>query len=447
MKILRLGRYIFNNGTKAELEETNLILLDGEIAIEQDTQLMKIGDGQSLYSDLPYLNRGLQGAKGDKGEKGDTGAALSLNGTVPSTDKLPKNPKDGEAYMVAGDLYVAKGGAYTNVGRIKGPQGETGPQGPIGPRGVKGEKGDKGDLGPQGFKGDQGERGPQGQKGDRGDVGPIGKTGPQGPTGPRGSQGATGPQGPIGQTGPQGAKGDKGDPLTFANLTDEQKKDIANKVVIDDIAAAYVKKDDLTRSLSNKADKSDLNTKVDVVSGKSLSSNDFTNDFKATLEELTMSNPPSSDFNSVSKQGIYNGSFSSNCPNGSGKYTLIVCPTDSSTQHRTNYMFQIAIRDNSDSTPYFRQRRGSSTWGKWYKFSTNDYTDSDKAKVTAIPASPKYTDTTYSEATTSSGGLMSASDKKKLDNMKEQVILTESEYNALSDGQKNDSSKIYFVKE
>lgn len=319
MKILRLGRYIFNNGTKAELEEKNLILLDGEIAIEQDTQLMKIGDGQSLYSDLPYLNRGLQGAKGDKGEKGDTGAALSLNGTVPSTDKLPKNPKDGEAYMVAGDLYVAKGGAYTNVGRIKGPQGETGPQGPIGPRGVKGEKGDKGDLGPQGFKGDQGERGPQGQKGDRGDVGPIGKTGPQGPTGPRGLQGATGPQGPIGQTGPQGAKGDKGDPLTFANLTDEQKKDIANKVVIDDIAAAYVKKDELTQGLSNKADKSDLNKKVDVVSGKVLS--------------------------------------------------------------------------------------------------TNDYTNSAKAKVDAIPESPKYTDTTYSNATTSSAGLMSAADKVKLNGL------------------------------
>lgn len=187
MKILRLGRYIFNNGTKAELEEKNLVLLDGEIAIEQDTQQMKIGDGQSLYSDLPYLNRGLQGAKGDKGEKGDTGAALSLNGTIPSTDKLPKNPKDGEAYMVAGDLYVAKGGAYTNVGRIKGPQGETGPQGPIGPRGVKGDKGERGEVGPQGFK------------------------------------------------------GDKGEPLKFADLTEEQKKDIANKVTVGEILKDYVK--------------------------------------------------------------------------------------------------------------------------------------------------------------------------------------------------------------
>lgn len=187
MKILRLGRYIFNNGTKAELEEKNLILLDGEIAIEQDTQLMKIGDGQSLYSDLPYLNRGPRGFKGDKGDKGDTGSALSLNGTVSKESELPKNPKDGEAYMVEGDLYVAKKGTYTNVGRIKGPQGDVGPQGPVGPKGLKGDRGERGEVGPQGFK------------------------------------------------------GDKGEPLKFIDLTQEQKKDIANKVTIAEILKDYVK--------------------------------------------------------------------------------------------------------------------------------------------------------------------------------------------------------------
>ncbi|WP_195444689.1 pyocin knob domain-containing protein [Peptoniphilus harei] len=393
MKIVRIGRFTFQEGTRSELVGSDLILYEGEIALEADTQLMKMGDGKTIYKELPYMNRGPQGQKGDKGEKGDTGTSLTISGTVENESLLPKNPKDGEGYMVQGDLYIAKNGSFINVGRIKGPKGDTGPQGEQGPRGPQGIKGERGEIGPQGFKGDQGDRGPEGPKGDRGDVGPIGKTGPQGEQGPRGIQGSTGPQGPVGQTGPKGAKGDKGDPLTFDELTDEQKKDIANKVVIDDIAAAYVKKDDLIQSLSDKADKNDLNKKVDVVSGKSLSSNDFTNDFKSTLEELTMSNPPSTDFNSVSKQGIYNGSFSSNCPNGSGKYTLIVCPTDSSTQHRTNYMFQIAIRDNSDSTPYFRQRRGSSNWGKWYKFSTNDYTDADKRKVDVIPSNPKYSDT------------------------------------------------------
>ena len=214
--------------------------------------------------------------------------------------------------------------------------------------------------------------------------------------------------------------------------------------------------------------------KVEKSNGESLTPNKFTNDQKEALNKVTMKDTPSADFNSVSKEGVYNGSFSSNCPSGSGKYTLFVYPTDSSSQHRENYMFQIAVKDNVDSTPYFRLRRGSTTWGKWYKYSTNDYSDSAKTKVDNIPASPKYTDTvttisgktgaitkadivalgipgqdtntTYGLASQSSNGLMSAADKKRLDNIKEQVALTEAQYNALSSAQKNDRKKIYFIK-
>lgn len=148
----------------------------------------------------------------------------------------------------------------------------------------------------------------------------------------------------------------------------------------------------IKKLIDKKAETTDLETletivdkKVSAVDGKGLSTNDFTDNHRDTVDELTMKNPPSSDFNSVSKQGIYNGSFSSNCPEGSGKYTLIVLPTDSSTQHRTNYMFQFAIKDNTDGTPFFRLRRGSSTWGKWYKYSTNDYTDAEKHKLSSLP--------------------------------------------------------------
>lgn len=49
--------------------------------------------------------------------------------------------------------------------------------------------------------------------------------------------------------------------------------------------------------------------------------------------------------------------------------------------------------------------------------STNDYTNVAKQKVDAIPSNPKYTDTTYSNATTSSAGLMSAADKVKLNGL------------------------------
>lgn len=106
--------------------------------------------------------------------------------------------------------------------------------------------------------------------------------------------------------------------------------------------------------------------------------------------------------------------------------------------------------------------------------STNDYTDVAKTKVDNIPANPKYSDTvtlingktgtitkadivalgipgqdtntTYGLASQSSNGLMSAADKKRLDNIKEQIALTEAQYNALSSTQQNDSKKIYFIK-
>ena len=219
MKIVKIGRFTFQEGTKSELISSDLILYEGEIALESDTQLMKMGDGKTVYKELPYMNRGPQGEKGDRGEKGDTGTSLTISGTVDSEASLPKSPKDGEGYMVQGDLYIAKGSVFVNVGRIKGPKGDIGPQGEQGPRGPQGVKGERGEIGPQGFKGDQGERGPQG---------PIGKTG---------SRGATGPQ------GPQGPKGDKGDPINFAELTDEQKKEIANSAVVEDISDKFAKTD------------------------------------------------------------------------------------------------------------------------------------------------------------------------------------------------------------
>lgn len=109
---------------------------------------------------------------------------------------------------------------------------------------------------------------------------------------------------------------------------------------------------------------------------------------------------------------------------------------------------------------------------KGKELSTNDFTDNHKRKVDSIPSSPKYTDTvttvngktgaisksdivalgipsvntTYPKATQLSDGLMASSDKKKLDDIKVQVILTESAYNALSTEQQNDESKIYFIK-
>lgn len=52
------GRFQFQRGTKAQWEESEIVLLDGEIAIESDTTKMKAGDGKTLYKDLPYITIG-----------------------------------------------------------------------------------------------------------------------------------------------------------------------------------------------------------------------------------------------------------------------------------------------------------------------------------------------------------------------------------------------------
>ena len=368
MKIVRIGRFTFQEGTRSELIGSDLILYEGEIALEADTQLMKMGDGKTIYKALPYMNRGPQGQKGDKGEKGDTGTSLTISGTVENESLLPKNPKDGEGYMVQGDLYIAKNGSFINVGRIKGPKGDTGPQGEQGPRGPQGIKGERGEIGPQGFKGDQGNVGPRGPKGDRGDVGPIGKTGPQGEQGPRGIQGATGPQGPVGQTGPKGAKGDKGDPLTFEKLTDEQKKDIANKIAIDEIAVGYVKTKDLDEKLIKK---------VSTETGKGLSSNDYTNAAKKKVDAIPTS----------------------------PKYT--------------------------DTVTTINGKTGAIT----------------KADIVALGIPGKDTNTTYSLASQSRSGLMSASDKKSLEMIKEnQTDFQVFEFNKKESYSLSGKGKIFVVK-
>lgn len=57
MKIVRIGRFTFQEGTRSELVGSDLILYDGEIALEADTQLMKMGDGKTIYKEALYEPR------------------------------------------------------------------------------------------------------------------------------------------------------------------------------------------------------------------------------------------------------------------------------------------------------------------------------------------------------------------------------------------------------
>lgn len=268
MKRVTLGRFAFQYRSKAEWETSQLILYAGELAVEGDTGLMKVGDGKHLYMELPYFNRGEKGDQGEPGAKGETGAALAIKGTKNSTSDLPKAGKAGDAYMIAGDLYVWSDTTWTNVGRVKGEIGKTGPQGPIGPRGPQGPTGAKGE------KGDQGEQGPRGFTGE---------------------QGANGIQGPRGETGPRGAKGDKGEPLKYTDLTQSQKQEMANMVSVD--LSPYAKTEDIKTRLADMDEdskhrtvtddeKKAWNEKVDAVSGKGLSTNDYTDEEKEKLNRM-----------------------------------------------------------------------------------------------------------------------------------------------------------------
>lgn len=198
--------------------------------------------------------------------------------------------------------------------------------------------------------------------------------------------------------------------------------------------SGYATKDDLqsidvTGQLGGYAKTADVNSKldekVDKVSGKDLSTNDYTNAEKQKLAGISA---------------------------GANKY---IHPSTHSAS---------MITETSDK-----------------KF----VTDAEKKKVQNIPANPKYTDTvttingktgaisksditalgipgsdtTYTTATQSTNGLMSTSDKRKLDGLKpitkqeikdlgfpEHVVLTESAYNALSSTQKNATDIFYYIK-
>lgn len=185
---------------------------------------------------------------------------------------------------------------------LKGEKGETGPKGD---KGDTGEKGATGERGPQGLQGERGLQGVQGEKGEQGI---------QGPVGPKGEQGADGAPGVQGPKGDPGEKGEKGDPGSDASVTKQNVESVltgditshnhdsryisksntstytpttdyhpATKKYVDDTVAAV----DVTEQISGKADKayvdSKLDTKVDKVSGKQLSTNDYTNDDKTKL--------------------------------------------------------------------------------------------------------------------------------------------------------------------
>lgn len=223
---------------------------------------------------------GIQGPVGPKGEtgpqgpKGDTGSGLNIKGELDSEAGLPQEGVSGDAWLISGNLYVYVGEngnvvsnpKWSNAGSIQGPQG------PVGPKGEQGEPGPKGEPGANGAPGEQGPKGDPGEKGEKGDPGSDASVTKQNVESVL--------TGDITSHNHDSRYISKSNTSTYTPTTDYHP---ATKKYVDDTVAAV----DVTEQISGKADKayvdSKLDTKVDKVSGKQLSTNDYTNDDKTKL--------------------------------------------------------------------------------------------------------------------------------------------------------------------
>lgn len=224
--------------------------------------------------------QGPQGEPGPQGPKGDTGSGLNIKGELDSESQLPQEGVSGDAWLIAGNLYVFVGEngnvesnpKWSNVGSIQGPAG---PQGPVGPKGEQGEPGPKGEPGADGAPGIQGPKGDPGQKGEKGDPGSDASVTKQNVEAVL--------TGDITSHNHDSRYISKSNASTYTPTADYHP---ATKKYVDDTVAAV----DVTEQISGKADKtyvdSKLDTKVDKEEGKGLSSADFTSAEKSKLARL-----------------------------------------------------------------------------------------------------------------------------------------------------------------
>lgn len=224
--------------------------------------------------------QGPQGQIGPQGPKGDTGSGLNIKGELDSESQLPQEGVSGDAWLIAGNLYVFVGEngnvesnpKWSNVGSIQGPAG---PQGPVGPKGEQGEPGPKGEPGADGTPGAQGPKGDPGEKGEKGDPGSDASVTKQNVESVL--------TGDITSHNHDSRYISKSNASTYTPTADYHP---ATKKYVDDTVAAV----DVTEQISGKADKtyvdSKLDTKVDKEEGKGLSTNDYSDDDRQKVSNI-----------------------------------------------------------------------------------------------------------------------------------------------------------------
>ena len=185
---------------------------------------------------------------------------------------------------------------------LKGDRGDTGPQGIPGPQGEQGLKGE------QGVKGDTGEQGPQGltgAKGDKGEPGQDGAQGIQGIQGVKGDDGYTPIKGVDYFDGEDGADGDPATNLVTSvagrqGVVTLTKADVglgsvdntsdASKPISTATQTALDTKQPAGDYATNTSVSTGLSSKVDKVTGKQLSTEDYTTAEKTKLSNLSGTN-------------------------------------------------------------------------------------------------------------------------------------------------------------
>ena len=170
----------------------NPVLLTGEQGYETDTGRLKIGDGQTNWSDLPYLNVGLDEISESLIPSSDR--TYDIGATGPGNRW--RNGYFQTIYVDAGTIYIGDSSITSKEGSISvtsiniSSPGTTGATLFFSNDSLQVETA----QGTSSF----------GATGATGPAGPAG-SGATGPTGPAGSAGATGPAGAQGVTGPTGS--------------------------------------------------------------------------------------------------------------------------------------------------------------------------------------------------------------------------------------------------
>ena len=125
-------RIILRRDSSTNWEASNTVLMAGEPGYETDTGKLKIGNGQSTWSQLNYMDT-TEGPTGATGPTGETGVTGEVGPTGPTGEVGPNGP--------TGDIGVA------------GPTGATGATGVAGATGATGATGEPGPTGPMGPSG------------------------------------------------------------------------------------------------------------------------------------------------------------------------------------------------------------------------------------------------------------------------------------------------------